>query len=121
MSLFLFPLFFSFSFLSFPFLPSFFWRRRGGPGPAGPPWIRAWGAWGICSPPPVRGSAPTCPPSEEKMGKISHFRQIFGFLPPQNHILPPRCPHKKKKKKKFWCRHCFKGTFLVANVRSVIV
>ena len=31
------------------------------------------------------------------MAKISNFRQIFGFLPPQNRILPPRCPPQKKK------------------------
>ena len=44
MSLFLFPLFFFFSFLSLsPLFFFFFWRRRGGgAGPAGPPpWIRA--------------------------------------------------------------------------------
>ena len=47
--------------------------------------------------PPVGGSSPTCPQLEEKMAKISHFRQIFGFLPPQNRILPPRYPPQKKK------------------------
>ena len=44
------------------------------------------------------GEIPPLPPtpSEEKMAKISHFRQMFGFLPPENHILPPRCPPPKK-------------------------
>ena len=32
--------------------------------------------------------------------KGGHFRQIFGFLTPQNRILPPRC-HPQN----FWCRH----------------
>ena len=36
--------------------------------------------------PSVRGSAPTCPQPEEKVAKISHFRPILGFLPPQNRI-----------------------------------
>ena len=39
----------------------------------------------IC--PPVRGSAPP-----EKNGKISHFRQIFGPLPPRKRMLPPQEP-----------------------------
>ena len=38
---------------------------------------------------------PLAPSQKKKMAKISHFLQIFGFLPPQNRILPPRCPHKK--------------------------
>ena len=50
------------------------------------------GAWGISLP----QSAPTCPPQKKKMVKISHFLQIFGFLPPQKRILPPRCPPQKK-------------------------
>ena len=61
------------------------------------------GGGGLGENAPVRGSAPhTCPQSEEKMAKISHFRQIFGFLPPQNRILPPRCPPTKKFLR---CRH----------------
>ena len=55
------------------------------------------GGWGI---PPVGGSAPP-PRQKKKMAKISHFRQFFGFLPPQKRILPPRCPPQKI----FWCRH----------------
>ena len=42
---------------------------------------------------PPRGSAP--PSQKEKMVKISHFWQIFGFFPPQKRILPPRCPPQK--------------------------
>ena len=50
--------------------------------------------------------APPPPPRQKKkMARISHFRQIFGFLPPQNRILPPRCPPHKK----FWCRRCLEN------------
>ena len=53
------------------------------------------GAWGRKCP-PVGGSAPHLPPKlKKKMVKISHFRQIFGYLPPQNCILPPGCPPQK--------------------------
>ena len=38
---------------------------------------------------------PTYSPQSEEIVKISHIWQIFGFLPPQKHILSPRCPHKK--------------------------
>ena len=64
------------------------WRHQGGP----VTWVHL--------PLPVGGSAPPLAPSQKKkMTKISrHFRQTFRFLPPQNHIFPPRCPHKK-----FWC------------------
>ena len=40
---------------------------------------------------PRGGSAPP-PQSEGKMAKNSHFRQIFGFLPPQTHIFSPSMP-----------------------------
>ena len=44
---------------------------------------------------------PLVPPSQRKtMSKISHFRQVFGFLPPQNRILPPGFPPHK-----IWCHH----------------
>ena len=39
------------------------------------------------------------PRQKKKMAKISHSRQFFVFLPPQNCIFPPRCPPTKKKKK----------------------
>ena len=51
---------------------------------------------------PVRGSALISPQSAEKMTKISHFWQIWTFLPLQKCILPSQC----KKKKKKWCGHC---------------
>ena len=38
---------------------------------------------------PVGGSPPT------KMAKISHFRQMFGFLPTQKRNLHPQCPPPK--------------------------
>ena len=38
--------------------------------------------------PPLE-ALPHLPPSQKKkMAKFRHFQQIFGFLPPQNHILP---------------------------------
>ena len=44
---------------------------------------------------PVRGSAPTFPQLEEKMAKISHFRQIFGFFAPsESHFAPSMPPQK---------------------------
>ena len=60
------------------------WQHQGGMG--------AWG--GI--PPPIGGSAPppTCPPNKKKMAKISHFWQIFRFLPPQKRICPLIPPNK---------------------------
>ena len=42
------------------------------------------------------GMGVLAPRQKKKIAKISHFRQIFGFLPPQNRILPPRCPPQKK-------------------------
>ena len=42
--------------------------------------------------PPIGGSAPS---QKKKMAKISHFRQLFRFLPPKNRILLPRCPPQK--------------------------
>ena len=59
------------------------------------------GIKGDLPPPPSEASPTPPPPSEEKIVKISHFWQSFGFLPPQNRILPPWCPTKK-----FWCSHC---------------
>ena len=75
-------------------------------------------------PPPVGGSAPTCPPSEEKMVKISHFWQIFRFLPLRIAFCPLYALHKKiskerkkerkkskkKKKKKKKHTHTHKNT-----------
>ena len=42
--------------------------------------------------------SPTCPPPvrRKQMAKISHFRQIFRFLPPQNCIFSPSMPPTKK-------------------------
>ena len=48
-------------------------------------------SWTLCP--------PLSPQSEEKMAKISHFWQIFGYLSPQIRILPPRSPQN------FWCCH----------------
>ena len=53
------------------------------------------GAWGICPPPSQR----LCP-LRRKNCKNQPFSAFFLFLPPQNRILPPRCPHKT-----FCCRH----------------
>ena len=42
-------------------------------------------------PPPPEALSLTClPPYKKKMTKISHFRQILEFLPPQKRILPPQ-------------------------------
>ena len=49
---------------------------------------------GICSP-PRRKLSPHFPP-QKKMAKISHFRQSFEFLPPQNRIFAPSMPLHKK-------------------------
>ena len=47
--------------------------------------------------PPSRRLCPHLPPqSEEKNGQNQPFSANFGFLPPQNRILPPRCPPQKK-------------------------
>ena len=60
---------------------------------------------GRASCPPLGGFAPSLDPplgsQKKKMVKISHFRQIFGFLPPQKCIFVPSMfptPTKKKKK-----------------------
>ena len=47
-------------------------------------------------PPPRRR---ICPQLEERMAKIGHFRQIFGFLPPQKRIqiCPLNAPQKTNK------------------------
>ena len=60
---------------------------------------------------------PTCPQSEEKMVKISHFHQIFGFLPPQKHILPLNVPPQKY----FWCRHWILAIFTLVHSRSFMI
>ena len=44
--------------------------------------------WRFCPPPTL---APT-PRWKKNMSKISHFWQIFEFLPPQTHIFAPQCP-----------------------------
>ena len=46
------------------------WRHQGG-----------GGIKGHLLPPPSEAPPLSPPPSEEKMVKISHFRQNFGFLP----------------------------------------
>ena len=53
------------------------WQHQGG---------GAWGHFGGSAPPPH------LPPNQKKNAKINHFRQIFGFLPPQSRILPPSMP-----------------------------
>ena len=70
------------------------WRHQG------------WGAWGWGGiSPPSRRLFPHFPPLEEKMAKISHFRQFLVFWPPSETHFAPQCSLQKKKKK-FWCRHC---------------
>ena len=63
------------------------WRHQGGGGHGGK-----------CPPPQSEVLPPPhLPPSQKKkMVKISHFWQIFEFLPPQKCILSPRCPPTKK-------------------------
>ena len=56
------------------------------------------GAWGVFAP-QSEALPPTCPSQKEEMAKVSHFWQLFRFLPPQIRILTPM-PHKKKKKEK---------------------
>ena len=56
-------------------------------------WRHQGGAWGHF--PPRRRLCPPLPLLEEKNTKISHFRQIFGFLPSQNRIWPLDVPHQK--------------------------
>ena len=63
---------------------------------------------GIYPPPPSEALPPLAPSQKKKMAKISHFWQIFGFLPPQNRISPLDAPHQKK----FWCRHCWLNDLL---------
>ena len=55
------------------------------------------------SPLPSEALSPTPPPPSvrSKNGKISHFWQSSGFLPPQKCILLPQCPPTQK----FCCRH----------------
>ena len=49
--------------------------------------------------PAVKGSAPLCPPIQNKTCKISHLLQIFGFCPLKNAFcLPDLVPPPKKKK-----------------------
>ena len=54
------------------------------------------GHGGTC--PPVGSSSLHLPPTpcqKKKNGPNQpFFDNFFGFLPPQNRILPPRCPHK---------------------------
>ena len=58
--------------------------------------IKGGGAWGhflpaslrLCPPPPL------APQPVEKMVKLSHFGQIFGFFPFRN-VFSPLMPHKK--------------------------
>ena len=58
--------------------------------------IKGGGGMGTFEPPCWRLCPPPLAPSQkEKMATVSHFGQIFGFLPPQNRILPPRCPPPK--------------------------
>ena len=70
---------------------SYQWQHQGG------------GHGGMGHLPPVRSSAPICPPprQKEKMAKISYLRHFLWFLPPQIRILSPRWPPRKK----FWCHH----------------
>ena len=58
------------------------------------------GAWGGIPPPPPEAFPPLALPLEEKMAKISHFRQILGIFAPSEFIL-----HSSMPPKKFWCRH----------------
>ena len=52
--------------------------------------IKGGGGMGAFPSPQFEALPPTCPPvRSKKMVKISHFWQIFGFLPPQKRILPP--------------------------------
>ena len=53
------------------------------------------GSWGI--PPPLEALPPTCP-HRRKNGQNQPFTAIFFIFAPQNRILSPRCPQKKKKK-----------------------
>ena len=51
-------------------------------------------------PPQSKDLSPYLPPSpdrREKMAKISHFQQIFGYLPPQNAFCSLDAPTKEKK------------------------
>ena len=67
--------------------------------PAHNQWWHQVGAWRIF--PHSEALPPTNPPVRKKNGQNQpFFRKIFGFLPPQNRILPLDAPHKKKKKKK---------------------
>ena len=75
-------------------LPYEQWRHQGGMGHL-PPQSEAL-------------PASTCSSSQKKMTKISHFRQIFGILPPSELHFAPLMPPTKK----FWCRHCLWETQL---------
>ena len=56
-------------------------------------WRHQGGAWGQM--PPQSEALP--PNQKKKMAKISHFWQIFGFLPPsESHFAPSMPPTKKK-------------------------
>ena len=63
--------------------------------------------------PPVGGSSPTFPQSEEKYGQNQpFFANFWTFAPSETHFFP-RCPPQKKKKKKkkkknFWHHHWVK-------------
>ena len=74
--------------------------------------VAASSGWhgGIC-PPRQRLCPPLSPSQKKKMGKISHFRQMFGLLPPQNRILSPWCPTTKEKK--IWCRHWLTASSII--------
>ena len=61
-------------------------------------WQHQGGAWGHFPPPQSKDLSPYLPPCQkENMAKISHFQQIFGYLPPQNAFCSLDAPQKKKK------------------------